>query len=606
MTIAELDLVAQALPSYEVGGQIGQGGFGVVLAGRHKRLDRPVAIKEIPREFAIDPDVRKRFVAEARVLASTDHPHVVPVFDYVEHEGLCLLVMELLTGGTVWSRFTEDGFDAPSAVAVALACAAGLQSAHDRGILHRDIKPENLMFSASGALKVTDFGIAKMIGGNETLATKAGDIIGTPSYIAPEQAQGHELSPATDVYALATMLYELLSGVLPFPRGGDAMAMLFRHAFELPDPLTRVAPDVPFALAEIVMHGLATDPADRYASAETFGIALAEAATHCWGTGWLAAPGIPVLGADRIVSAAGGTVRTSPAYADSDPTRRTPPPANVAPVRPSILVREPAFQLSDIRQEDLVPVQSVIKVKSARVPFAVAAVFALLAMVVPFIGLGAATTGGDLRPGTVTIAGVDPSVGGPVTVDLTAPLVVTTTDVGPADTVRVALQVGGVPVGEKSAPLVATAPNAAAATVPPLVNPYLVAGQLTGELFLTKDGVLVANWRFLVHTEQRPTTTAAAVAVALVALFGVAYLESFVRSLVQGRRRISGSLGIPASTALLAATGVCAVWILKGHEPTPTALVSSATLGLVAGIAATVGAGRIGARRRLRARTTSR
>ena len=605
MTIAEADLVARALPSYEVGGQIGQGGFGVVLAGRHKRLDRPVAIKEIPREFAIDPDVRKRFVAEARVLASIDHPHVVPVFDYVEHDGLCLLVMELLTGGTVWTRFTEDGFDAPAAVAVALACAAGLQSAHDRGILHRDIKPENLMFSASGALKVTDFGIAKVIGGNETLATKAGDIIGTPSYIAPEQAQGHELSPATDVYALATMLYELLSGVLPFPRGGDPMAMLFKHAFESPDPLTRVAPDVPFALAEIVMHGLATDPADRYDSAERFGIALAEAATHCWGTGWLAAPGIPVLGADRIVSAAGGTVRTSPAYAPSDPTRRTPPPANVAPVRPSILVREPAFQLSDIRQEDLVPVQSVIKVKSARVPFTVAAVFALLAMVVPFIGLGAATTGGDLRPGTVTIAGIDPSAGEAVAVDLTAPLVVTTTDVGPADTVRVAFQVGGVPVGDKSAPLVATAPNAAAATVPPLVNPYLVAGQLTGELILTKDGVPIANWRFLVHSEQRPTTTAAAVAVALVALFGVAYLESFVRSLVQGRRRISGSLGIPASTALLAATGVCAVWILKGHEPTTAALISSATLGLVAGIAATVGAGRIGARRRMRARTTS-
>ena len=212
----DFDLVAAALPAYDIGGEIGRGAWGVVLAGRHRQLQRHVAIKQLPASFAADPTVRARFTAEARLLASLDHPHVVPVYDFVQRDELCVLVMEMLTGGTVWSRFTSSGFSAPSAVAVALACAAGLKAAHEQGILHRDIKPENLMFGARGALKVTDFGIAKMVGGAETLATRAGEVIGTPAYMAPEQARGGELSPATDVYALSTMLYELLAGVLPF------------------------------------------------------------------------------------------------------------------------------------------------------------------------------------------------------------------------------------------------------------------------------------------------------------------------------------------------------------------------------------------------------
>ncbi|TQC38208.1 serine/threonine protein kinase, partial [Rhodococcus sp. WS4] len=228
----DIDRVAAALPAYEVGGELGHGGWGVVLAGQHRALGRPVAIKQLPPAFATDPGIRRRFTAEGRLLASLDHPHVVPVYDFVEHDGLCLLVMELLPGGTVWNRFTRTGFNAHAAVAVALACAAGLTAAHNRSILHRDIKPENLLFAASGAIKVTDFGIAKVIGGNETLATKAGDVLGTPSYIAPEQARGGELTPATDVYALATMLYELLAGELPFPAADDAMALLFMHAFD--------------------------------------------------------------------------------------------------------------------------------------------------------------------------------------------------------------------------------------------------------------------------------------------------------------------------------------------------------------------------------------
>ncbi|MFE3057222.1 serine/threonine-protein kinase [Nocardia sp. NPDC059239] len=338
---AELARVRAALPGYEVGGQIGRGGCGVVLAGVHRGLHRRVAIKQIPPQFADDMQVRRRFVDEARMMAALDHPHVVPVYDYIEHDDLCLLVLEYLPGGTVENRFITAGFEATAAVAVALSCAAGLDAAHRSGILHRDVKPSNLMFAANGALKLTDFGIAKIVGGADTLVTRAGEIIGTPSYIAPEQVRGQGLSPATDVYALATMLYQLLSGVLPFPPGPDALSLLFAHAYGEPIPLTEVAPFVPQPIAEAVMRGLASDPADRYDTAETFGVAIAEPAAHFWGANWLTPVGIPVIGADTIVAAATGSARgprTPGPFTPQTPPPRpgpndpyTPPPGAMAP-----------------------------------------------------------------------------------------------------------------------------------------------------------------------------------------------------------------------------------------------------------------------------------
>src|SRR5439155_23806558 len=134
----------------------------------------------------------------------------------------------------------RTGFSAPTAAAVAMVTCAALQYAHEHGILHRDIKPENLLFSTSRVLKVTDFGIARVVGGSETLATSAGQILGTPSYMAPEQAEGTELSPATDIYATGVMLYELLSGRLPYSDEGGALAIIYRHVYEEPIPLRQV------------------------------------------------------------------------------------------------------------------------------------------------------------------------------------------------------------------------------------------------------------------------------------------------------------------------------------------------------------------------------
>jgi serine/threonine-protein kinase len=228
------------------------------------------------------------------------------VYDFVEREGVCLLVMEFLPGGTLRSQVAAaGGFTGPHAVAVSLACLSGLSAAHRRGVLHRDVKPENMLFSASEVLKVADFGIAKVLGGPGTVITRRGDVIGTPAYIAPEQARGGDLSPATDVYAVATMLYELLAGVLPFADVADDMALLFKHAYEQPVPLRDVAPGVPGPVAAAVMRGLATESADRFATADSFGTALAEAGTQAWGPGWMSAEQVPIMDAGPIISVAG-------------------------------------------------------------------------------------------------------------------------------------------------------------------------------------------------------------------------------------------------------------------------------------------------------------
>ena len=332
----EAKLVAEALPAYEILGELGRGGWGIVLEGRHRHLDRPVAIKQLPRGFGADPDVRSRFLAEARLLASLDHPHIVPVYDFVERDGLCVLVMEKLPGGTVWTRFSKEGMTHEAACGIAVVAAVALEHAHRQGILHRDVKPENLMFSAKGVMKVTDFGIAKVLSGGRTMATRTGDVLGTPSYMAPEQAMGHDVSPGTDVYALGVMLYELLSGRLPFS-ADSAMAVLFKHVHEAPPPL---GGDVPAGVADVVVRALEKDPADRHAGAEEFGVALASAASSAFGAGWLP---LSLMTGGRVAAVAGDVGPARPAAVTVRPT-----PAAVPVVESTRVV--------DVAPADLVPV----------------------------------------------------------------------------------------------------------------------------------------------------------------------------------------------------------------------------------------------------------
>lgn len=305
LTMAVSEAIRNALSDYDVEREIGRGAMGVVYLGRHRSLDRSVAIKELPRSFAADPGVRDRFVTEARVLAGLDHPHIVPVYDFVDRGGQLLLVMQALPGGTVWEAFVERGLTMPSACAVTLATCAGLSHAHSKGVLHRDVKPENLMFDDTGSLKVTDFGIAKVVSGAAVMATIDGSILGTPAYMAPEQASGDPVSASADVYATGVMLFELLSGRLPFLGGDTPMAMLVQRISEDAPALLSIAPDVPKTLAAAVDRSIARAPADRFGSAEEFGVAIAKAAADAWGSQWLDAAGHSIEGSPALTAAIG-------------------------------------------------------------------------------------------------------------------------------------------------------------------------------------------------------------------------------------------------------------------------------------------------------------
>jgi hypothetical protein len=319
-------LVAEALPGYSIGDELGRGAFGIVVAGVHTTLERPVAIKQLPSGLGLDPDARNRFLGEGRLLASMDHPHIVPIFDFVEHDGMCLLVMERLTGGTLRARLQSGGVEDRFVVAAALAAATGLAYAHGRGVLHRDVKPENLMFNGEGVLKVTDFGIAKVLGSGASAATRAGYAIGTPAYMAPEQALGQELGAPADVYALGTVVFEALAGRLPYPDTADPVASLYQHVHEEAMPLAEGAPDVPLPICDAVDGALAREVGDRWPTAEAFKEALAAAAEEAWGAGWTDQPGLP-LRTLMVVPPGRGS---SPTVPDARPPRRPPRWAVVA------------------------------------------------------------------------------------------------------------------------------------------------------------------------------------------------------------------------------------------------------------------------------------
>ncbi|OAA20129.1 serine/threonine protein kinase [Frankia sp. EI5c] len=283
--------LAAALPAYELGSQLGRGAFGVVLAGRHRELGRDVAIKVLP--------IGEGRMAEARLLALLDHPHVVRVFDAVTVDDLHLIVMELLPGGTLTHR--AAGISTEAVCAVGLAVAAALACAHQNGVLHRDIKPENILFDRSGLLKVTDFGIAKLVEGAAADAS-ASAVIGTPRYMAPEQLLAGRLSAATDLYSLATMLYELSTGKPPYGAGLPAPSLIAHHLNVLPPPPV----GVPARISQVLMRALAKEPAARQPSAHAFAVELAHAAVVELGPGWLARSGLAVRLDDEVRAAADG------------------------------------------------------------------------------------------------------------------------------------------------------------------------------------------------------------------------------------------------------------------------------------------------------------
>jgi predicted Ser/Thr protein kinase len=274
-------VIGRTFKHYEIEDTLGEGGMGIVYRARDTRLGRPVALKVLPPEFTRDADRKARFFQEARAASAVNHPAIAQVYDVDEGPEGLFIAMELVEGRTVKALIQARELDLMGALEIATQVAAGLQKAHEAGIVHRDIKPENIVVTPDGHAKILDFGLAKLVeppgasapaSGDElshmqTLArTQAGLVLGTLRYMSPEQARGQAVDHRSDIFSLGVVLYEMVTGQLPFS-GGTPLDTLHAIAFEETRPVTALRSNLPPSLQRVVTRCLRKRAADRYPDA---------------------------------------------------------------------------------------------------------------------------------------------------------------------------------------------------------------------------------------------------------------------------------------------------------------------------------------------------
>jgi serine/threonine protein kinase len=277
--------MVQTLTHYTIEKTLGSGGMGIVYLARDTKLQRLVALKLLKPELISDPNRKSRFLKEARAAAALTHPAIAQVYDIDEIDGTTFIVMEYIEGRTI-SRLIRDGeLDLIGAVEIAHQVAQGLAKAHDSGIIHRDIKSDNIMVTKDGHAKLLDFGLAKLLEADTDMDTAAADpaditrtktrdrtqtvpgaVMGTITYMSPEQARGQALSPASDIFSFGIVLYEMVTGERPF-KGDTPLDTMHSIAFEEPKPVTLVKKNIPPQLHRIITRCLRKRSEDRYPNA---------------------------------------------------------------------------------------------------------------------------------------------------------------------------------------------------------------------------------------------------------------------------------------------------------------------------------------------------
>ncbi|MEO8686784.1 MAG: serine/threonine-protein kinase [Solirubrobacteraceae bacterium] len=249
---------------YEVEGVLGRGGMGVVYEAREPSAGRTVALKVFAATNGIDPSFRKRFQREGRIQATIDHPNIATVFEAGEADESLFIAMRLVRGTNLKELTIAGGLEAERALRILTAVADALDAAHEAGLTHRDVKPQNILVGEDDRAYLADFGLTKGVG--DTALTRAGEFVGTIDYCAPEQILGQPATAAADVYSLGAVLYECLTGTVPFPRHADP-AVMYAHLAEPPPLVTDERPDLPPALDDVIGRAMAKDPQERHATA---------------------------------------------------------------------------------------------------------------------------------------------------------------------------------------------------------------------------------------------------------------------------------------------------------------------------------------------------
>ena len=262
------DLTGKQFGPYQIVSLVGEGGMATVFKAYQASMERHVALKVLPRQLAEAGDFSARFQREARLVAQLQHPHILPVFDYGQAEGYSYIVMPFVQSGTLAGLIKKGRLSLPEVRRMIIQLGDALGYAHEQGIVHRDVKPGNVLLDERNNCLLTDFGLARMTQGLDRL-TSVGAVMGTPTYMSPEQASGAPLDGRSDIYSLGIILYEMITGRVPF-YADTPVALGIKHIQEPPPLARRVVPDLPESVELVLIKVLAKDPADRYQKAEDF------------------------------------------------------------------------------------------------------------------------------------------------------------------------------------------------------------------------------------------------------------------------------------------------------------------------------------------------
>ncbi|UCF79151.1 MAG: protein kinase, partial [Candidatus Eiseniibacteriota bacterium] len=356
-------MIGRTISHYKILDKLGEGGMGVVYKAEDTKLKRVVALKFLSRQALGAEDDKTRFIHEAQAAASLNHPNICTVYEIDETEGQTFIAMEYVEGQSLRDRGGSGPLKVEEAVRVGLQIAEALQRAHDKGVVHRDIKSGNLMITPDGQVKVMDFGLAKLAGASRL--TREGTTVGTVAYMSPEQARGEETDRRTDIWSLGVVLYEMLTGLLPFQRDYE-QATVYSILNEEPQPVTGLRSGIPMELERIVARALDKDVETRYQSAADMAADLKRARKG-------------LESAATLPSVAGmGPVATGPAATAPDAPGPTAASAPTGPSPPGTTPQQPSRGAPEMREAEAARKKSL---KRFLVPATIVAVAVFLVLV---------------------------------------------------------------------------------------------------------------------------------------------------------------------------------------------------------------------------------